>query len=509
MTGAGCRPVAVPTAPADPPSAGVLPLREFRRLDLNSEEMGVPVRALMDNAGKALAEAVQDAAPEGAVWLLCGKGNNGGDGYAAALHLQAAGRDVQVVAVEPPEGRESRHYRDQVPDDRVHSWGDVQGKMSGSSDAGGSGTLGTPNVVVDCLLGSGISGKPRPPYDAAVAWIDDRRQAGAVVVACDVPSGLGSALQVHPDVTVTFHAQKEGMADRSGRIVVADIGIPREAQERVGFGDLAVGYPRAGSDSHKGDHGRILVVGGGPFAGAPHYVGMAAYRTGADLVHLATARDAAAAIATWGPDLLVHAVCDGDRLVPAALPRILAHMDHAGAVVVGPGLGRHAESRDAAAAVLAACAERKLPVVIDADGLDAVTPEYLDRNGGRTVLTPHGREFLDLGNQDAEPATVAGYAKAHGVTVLRKGAVDAIASPDRLKTCHRGHPTMTVGGTGDVLAGAVATLLARGAAPFDAACAAAYLVGVAGETAAAHYADGATATDVLEAIPNVLLRLYG
>ncbi len=454
-------------------------------MDLNSEEMGVPVMELMDRAGKALAEAAQTMAPEGRIVLLCGKGNNGGDGYAACVHLQASGREAVCVAVEPPAGEESAHYRDLCHG--VRSWSEFDTEEAA--------------LVVDCLLGSGVQGDPRPPYDAAIDWINEQ----SLVLACDVPS----AFQVRADATVTFHAAKEGMTpENSGRITVADIGIPPEASERVGFGDLAVGYPRPRPDGHKGDHGRLLIVGGGPFTGAPYYASVGAYRTGVDLALVHAPHAAAEHIRGYGPEPVVHDAGDGDHLTQAGADQIMASMGAVDALLLGPGLGTHPETLDAARAILAEAVARKLPVVIDADGLDAVTQEYLDANGSRTVLTPHAREFNDLVKTVPNlGATVEEFARRGGVTVVRKGAVDLIASPQRCKTNHHGHPTMTVGGTGDVLAGSIAALLALGAEPFDAACAGTYLVTMAGELAGAELAMGATALDVADHIPAVLARL--
>lgn len=482
--------------PAMPRRAGsqALPVKEFRRLDLNSAELGVSVVELMDNAGKALADAVQGMQPDGPVVLVCGKGNNGGDGYAAALHLLEAGIEAHCVAVRPPAGSEGRQFHDKLPEERVETWRSF--KQRRKDKAG---------LVVDCILGSGIRGDPRPPYDAAIHWVNRQRSP---VVSCDIPSGMGSTAAVKPDATVTFHAKKEGMTkENSGTITVADIGIPARAADEVGLGDLTVGYPVPGEESHKGDNGRILVVGGGPYAGAPHYVGLAAYRAGADLVLAHIPGATAATVRSWGPDLLVHDAGASDRLTPEGIDSILDALPDASALVIGPGLGDHPDTVEAVQTILRRAAKHHTPTVIDADGLDAVTTAYLKQNGRKTVLTPHGGEFKDLAGRKGSRRNVESYAAKHRTVVLRKGAEDIVSDGRRTRRCKRGHPTMAVGGTGDVLAGTVAALLGKGAEPFDAACAAAYLVGVAGETAAESWSWGATATDVLHAIPSVLHRL--
>lgn len=491
-----------------------------RRLDLNAEELGVPVHRLMDNAGKALAQAAQAAASRApktrrghSILFLCGKGNNGGDGFAAAAHLQAQGIAAHVVLAEP-----AARIRSQAA--RSHFARLARGSVSVWTGRPKSAWTKSP-VLVDCLLGSGLSGPPQGPYRALITWAN-RQRRHIHVLACDVPSGLGTPIAIVPHATVTFHAPKQGMTPgNSGRIRVAPIGIPAQAATRIGLGDLDAAYRRPAWDSHKGDNGLIAVIAGStPLLGASHYVTRAAYRTGADLVHLAVPPQAAPTLRTWSPDGIVHATgrpgSHGGHLTPDALPAIEALLDRCTAAVVGPGLGRHKSTLAATRQVLAACADRDLPVVVDADGLDALDTRsplnpgaaaLLRRHGGRILLTPHAREFQDLCGRAATRANVQAYARAHGVTVLRKSAVDVVSDGARTLECHRGHPTLTVGGTGDVLAGTAATLLAKGASPFEAGCGASYLVKCAGEVAASMRSYGATALDVADAIPSVLLRL--
>lgn len=465
-----------------------LPVKEFRRLDLNSEEMGVPVVALMQNAGKALADEAARMAPEGPVVILCGKGNNGGDGFAAAKRL---GSRAHVVVVEPPRSPESKGCLESWTGAR-HHWAEVS-------------QVPKPALIVDCLLGSGLVSTPRPPYDAAIAWINDQ---DAPVLACDTPSGLGTPVAVQADVTVTFHAAKEDMDERnSGRIVVADIGIPPAAETDVGFGDLAVGYPRANAASHKGQNGTVLIVGGGPFTGAPYYASVGAYRAGADLVAAFIPAEAAAAVRCYGPEPIVHDAGPGVHLGPESIAAIAAFMPRATALLIGPGLGHHTETLAAVSAILGLAADAQFPTVIDADALQAIPEAYWSANGERTILTPHAREFLGLAREEPTKDSVARFAAKTGAVVVAKGAVDWVASPKRTKACRRGHPTMTVGGTGDVLAGAIAAVLARGATPMDAALAGIYMTNVAGEMAGAELGAGAVALDIADHIPAVLARL--
>lgn len=492
---------------------------EARRLDANAEELGVPVERLMANAGKALARelgrlarrqargtpATTNLAP---ILVLCGKGNNGGDGFAAAAELQAAGLKAHVILAEAPRRIASPAARAHFARLAAGTWTVWKGAPRGESARA--------RVVADCLLGSGLSGPPRRPYDAMVRWLQGRRRAGATVVSCDVPSGFGTPAALRPTATVALHRAQAGLSTaNAGRIVVAPIGLPARAAD-IGFGDLLAGYPGVRHDSHKGDNGVVLVVAGSiPLLGAPRYVSLGAYRSGADLVHVATPPGAAPTLRSWGPEAIVHAVGSksvGDpssegRLAPAALPAIERLMDRCRALVVGPGLGRHPTTLQATRLVLAAAADRGLPCVVDADGLDALDDDLLARHGKRMVLTPHAREFLDLAGRQATRGNVVAYARRHGVTVLRKSAVDVVSDGARTRECRRGHPALTVGGTGDVLAGITGALLAKGAAPFEAACAASYLLKSAGEVAASLRSYGTTAADVAEAIPAILVRV--
>lgn len=487
--------MAAPRRPSAPYDA-----REAHRLDLNAEELGVPVERLMGNAGKALAREASRLAGKGRILVLCGKGNNGGDGFAAAALLQAQGKDVAVVLAEPAARIQGAAARAHFARLAKGSWSVWSGRPSPD--------WAKAKVLVDCLIGSGLSGSPRAPYNAIIAWLNGRRKAGRTVLSCDVPSGWPRPVAVRPTSTLALHRAQSGLdAASAGRVKVASIGIPAAARH-IGFGDALLGYPFPDDTSHKGDNGVVLVVAGSiPLAGAPHYVALGAYRTGADLVHVATPPEAAAAVRAWGPDALVHETGRGHRLAPDALPAIDALLDRCASVVVGPGLGTHPATLAAVHLVLEAAADRDLPIVVDADGLDAVDDDLLARHGRRMVLTPHAREFEDLAGKAATRSNVAAYAKAHGVTVLRKGSVDVVSDGATTRECHRGHPTMTVGGTGDVLAGIVAALLAKGAPAFDAACSASYLSKAAGEVAAAVRSYGATAVDVAEAIPAILVRL--
>lgn len=401
---------------------------------------GVTIRQLMGNAGKALAEAAAELGPPPYVFL-CGKGNNGGDGYAAALLLP----DAYVVAVEPP-GQEGQFYALQTAPSSMEE-------------------LPEPGTIIDCLLGSGIKGNPREPIASAIRWINGQT---APVLSCDIPSGCGTDLVARSDQVISFHAAKGVPAE------VVDIGIPPEAAQFIGPGDWDVAKPKRGG--HKGTNGRlVVVVGGGPFVGAPYFAAMAAYRMGCDLVRVYVP-GRGTEVQAFGPEPMVHTL-PGERFVPEhvdALP-----LDWADAVVVGPGLGP-----GVAEAVEALVRAYDGPMVLDADAL-TVPPEMSRDN---MVFTPH----------KAERERMKG---AYAGTIITTGVVDLVDALGRdTRQCTLGHPGMTVGGTGDVLAGAIGGLLAQGVEPYDAACGALYIVNRAGEAAGALHGHGLLPMDVVQEI---------
>lgn len=468
--------------------------QEARRLDANAAELGVPVERLMANAGRALADAIARRVKRGDdILLFCGHGNNGGDGIVAAVELLARGHCPWIVLAHPRSKMRGpgRAWLDRFPKELTTVWN-------------GRGERNWSNVplVVDCLLGSGLSGPPRAPYAAMIRWINRSARA---VLSCDLPSGLGSAVAVQPDATITFHAPKMGMnSANSGRIAVASIGIPAGAAN-IGIGDLRAGYLVPDARSHKGENGLVVVAGGAiPYVGAPLYAALGALRSGTDLVHILTDDEVAGHLRSLSPEPIVHG---GGAASAKALKWVHRLLERGAALLVGPGLGHGRVAREDAHMLLDLVARTKSCVVVDADGLDALDRKRMRRLASRLVVTPHAREFRDLFGLPATARNVERMAREHGITILRKGAIDVVSDGATTRRCLRGHSTMTVGGTGDVLAGIVAALMAKGAKPFDAACAAAYVCGTAGELAAAERSWGASALDVAEAIPSILLRL--
>jgi hydroxyethylthiazole kinase-like uncharacterized protein yjeF len=454
---------------------------ESRVLDANSENLGIAVDELMKNAGRELAEVLAGTFVNGEKLLfVCGAGNNGGDGYAAANQIE--GRSVTVAYFSEPKTKAARKQFSKLQN------APVKFKNIDLNDY---------DVIVDCVLGTGTHGDVQEPY---ASYIDAVNKSKKTVVACDIPSGFGTSKAIRPDVTVTFHDMKTGMNHRNcGTIIIADIGIPAEASGQVGPGDL-LRYPVPKSGSHKGQNGRLLIVGGGPYTGAPALAAMAALRVGIDLVRIAAPENAAGIIASYSPSFILSSL-PGDHLTNESVEEILNMSEEADAVLIGPGLGSDSETADAVSAIVRNCTK---PTVIDADGINALAGRKFSHKAP-IVFTPHSMELSRLtGKKDADGEDASKFAAKHRCVILLKGATDLIFDGKKMRSNVTGTPAMTVGGTGDVLAGAVSGLISKGMPCFDAACLAAYLCGKAGERAFDEYSYGLTAPDVAKDIAKVL-----
>ncbi len=469
----------------------MLPYTEFRILDINAESLGVPTSLLMENAGRAVAKTVSDRlGAHKHILVICGTGNNGGDGFVAARYLRKENK-VSVLLARPVAEIKTAISRE--------AFLAVKDLVVGEAGK----DLSDFDVIVDALLGTGVKGHLSETYSGLIERIN---RSARPVVAVDVPSGFGADKAVRPTVTVTFHDAKEGMTeDNSGEIVIADIGIPPDAVEYVGPGEF-VHYPIPSPDSHKGMNGRVLIVGGGPYTGAPALAGFGAYRIKVDLVRIATPARSYLPVAGYSPNFIVHEL-SGDVLTDQDVPTVIELIKNVEAVLIGPGLGSAEETLHAIRAIVKACDK---PLVIDADAITAVSKDRNVLVGKSGVITPHAGEFMTLSggklpaDYELRRKPAMELAEAIGFTILLKGRIDVIADGHRCKLNRTGNAGMSVGGTGDVLAGQVAGLLSRGVAPFDAARIAAYVNGAAGDLAYEMLGFSLLATDVIDRIPLVL-----
>jgi len=457
----------------------MMSLPESMILDRNCESLGIPVSTLMDNAGAALFDVVSKEFAGKKILIVCGTGNNGGDGFACAKRF---GRRADVALLFPS---------DKIKTDAAKRQFDLLRKRPMLfADV----SVNEYDVIVDCALGTGV----RAPLDEVyIKYSKVLKEFKGTIVSADVPTGFGTDDHLIPDITITFHDVKENMNEMNcGRIIVADIGIPDDASRVVGPGDM-LRYPVPKKDSHKGDNGRLLVIGGGPYIGAPAMAAMAALRVGSDIVRIAAPRSSFDHIASMTPTFIMHRTSD-DILTENDVPYLLELSDKVDAVLIGPGLGTDERTMTAVRKFMNAC-ER--PMTADADGITAISS--LSRIPDNVIITPHRKEFETFSGE-CNGDRIAEISEERNVTILLKGSVDKIAQNKNIRLNRTGTPAMTVGGTGDVLSGIVAGLLSKGMNTFNAACLGAFICGSAGEKAFSEKSYGMIATDVIDMIPEVL-----
>jgi NAD(P)H-hydrate epimerase len=475
---------------------------EMAVAEANAVALGIPVDALMENAGRVVAEeaAKHLPPPPGRVGVVAGPGNNGGDGSAAAHYLAQWGYSIDLWFVLPPSEIRSPAARRCY--ERVAKRFPVHSGPTRASDLAGL------SLILDAILGTGQVGPLRPVYQPAAAAIQG---SGIPTLAIDVPTGMGDPNGVRPKWTVTLTALKDGMTEETcGEIVVRDIGIPLEARRGTGPGEFLY-YPSPAARGRRGRAGRIFIIGGGPYSGAPALAALSALRVGAERATVIAPRPAADRVQGFSPNLVVLPVGE-DHFRPRDVQRIRALLYEARpkAVVVGMGAGRDPETTDALRALFEAILGT-VPLVVDADGLDAL-PHAVRRPGGYdTVATPNAGEFIRVfhgqpeGPDDDRLRSVRAIAAERGLTMLVKGPEDLISDGRSVAINANHHPAMTVSGAGDVLAGAVGALLADGLPAIGACRLACYLVGEAGARGASAKGFGLVATDILERLPEALV----
>jgi NAD(P)H-hydrate epimerase len=480
------------------------------------QEQGIPSLDLMETAGEAVAEAVRDVARDGPVRVVCGKGNNAGDGLVAARQLAATGYAVEVLLLWPaaelsPDAsmnleRFNREAREVDTDE-------LKGALAGSG------------AVIDAIFGTGFSGAPRAPADTAIEGIN---ASGAPVVAADIPSGVDASsgeaegAAVDADVTVSFHAAKLGHwifpgKARAGEVRVADIGIPPDAPSQPAGGVIRDGVlalaPHRLPDSTKFDSGEVLVIGGSRgLTGAVCMAASAAIRVGAGYATVAVPADLEPIFEVKLTEVMSRGYEGAaGRLASSSANQILAAGERAAAVVLGPGLGRDDDSlelaRELARGVMA-------PLLVDADGLNAHAGrlDLIAERNAPTVLTPHAGELGRLLARESSAiaahrlAAARETAEQSGAIVVLKGDDTIVASGDRVAVSAGGAPGLATAGTGDVLSGTIGALLARGMEPFAATCAGVHAHQRAGRIAAERVgaAESVVATDVIDALPGAL-----
>lgn len=482
-------------------SVELLSVAEMAAADQAAMRLGVPGIDLMEQAGSAVADAVRLNYPHGPVLVLCGPGNNGGDGFVAARLLQAAGWPVQLVLL--------GSRAELIGDAAVHA-----GRWTGDVDAADAADFDAATVIIDALFGAGLS---KPVAGEAARLIAAANDSGRPIVAVDLPSGLrgddGQPLGevIRADRTVTFFRLKPAHLLLPGRrlcgsVALADIGIPSRVLTEIAPRTWRNGpdlwrrlLPRPQLDAHKYARGHALIRAGAQ-PGAVQLAGHAALRVGAGLVTLAV--PAAQALQALVPNALMTEEAEGHSGWVHALRDVRRN-----AVLLGPGAG----VSDATAMAVLTALRRGSSTVLDADALTSFRyrPTALfEAISGPTLLTPHdgefGRLFPDLAKLPGKLERARQAARRAGATILLKGADSVIAAPDgRAVINDNAPPDLATAGSGDVLAGICLGLLAQGMPVFEAGCAAVWLHGAAAQ----EIGSGLIADDLPPALRPVLRRL--
>ena len=487
--------------------------------DANCEYLGLSRLCLMEAAGKSLGEevakiAVFTFAKPVKVVMFTGSGGNGGDAFVAARYLLNRGYDVDIYMlkdnIHSSEAKTNLdilfNMKPRLSRLTIHDLTDI-GDFKLDEDE-------------DFIIVDGIKGNLQENIKRAIEVINE---SNGIKISIDVPSGMDPItgnvddIAVIPDYTISFHKIKTGVRDAEeevvGGLVTADIGIPLEAEYFVNYGDF-LRLKNRDEKSHKGNNGSVLIVGGSKdYHGAPAISGKAAFGAGVDLVYVATPESAAIPVKSASEDLIVKSL-DGDYLSLNHLDEILELADKVDAVLIGPGSAINDETSKLFNVLVA---KIKKPIVLDADALKQVELKLI-KNKDNIVLTPHLAEFnqffksnlhLDLDSYDFKKVDeniteFQSVVKSIKGTVIVKGKNDLILSGSKFRISSSGNAGMTVGGTGDALAGIVAGMLSQGLNPFDSACLGVFINGLAGEKAYEVNGNGFSASDLVSYIGNVI-----
>ena len=497
---------------------------EIHVLDKNAEFLGIPTITLMENAGKRVADFILNQIKSSEnILVFCGTGNNGGDGFVAARKISKK-FNVSVFLVGKPIDIKTDISKKNFEKLKKTNLTIYDINSSEKIDE----LISESKVIIDSMLGVGLSGNLKEPYFSIVKKINNAKNK--TIISVDVPTGLWTKTSIKPNYTITFHDVKNGMNKKNcGDIIIADIGIPTKSEEFVGPGEIVTYYPRPKKDSHKGDNGRLLVVGGGPYFGAPALSSFAAQRTGVDLVFIITPKKVAKAITSYSPlliksvkiaknlaklspNLIVKESTNEEIIVPEDIKIVEKLEKKVDALLIGPGLGTDAKTNKAVEKIITFFVKKNKPIVIDADAIQVFGQNLDIIKNSKTVVTPHIREFKKLtgvtlsNDLKDKKEKVKKWANKIGITILLKGPIDIISDGKNVKLNNVHNEAMTAGGTGDILAGIVGALLSKKIEPFNAARMAIFINGTAGNFAFKKKSYGLISTDIIDEIPNVLRK---
>ena len=506
---------------------------EVAIVDNNAQWLGIPLGHLMECAGYSIAiELIEryKLKETDKVALFCGTGNNGGDGFVVARHLSAFNVKSIVFLLGLPE--KIRTKESKFNWDIISNYLDVtietviirdSTEFTGNSEA--INKCKNVKLLVDGLLGTGVRGKIREPISSAIDLINNLHQKYKIpVVSIDLPSGLnpntGEIIDkaVKSNLVLALHRIKKGLSEENQNInelIIKSIGIPYEATLFVGKGDFIPTLKIRKIDNHKGQFGRLLVIGGSKnYSGAPAYSSLTGMNFGCDLVITYVPQVIGDVLRSFSPNMIVRS-SPGDWLDINALDEIKWLINWANSIVIGPGLGEQKETEELLVKLIKYLGKENKSLVLDADALKLIK-NHLDLIKGRSViLTPHEGELKILTGIELPPYNrieergkiIFDLAKELDLTLLIKGPYDYICNGKKLKINRTGCPEMSIGGTGDVLAGLCGCFLTTENEPFQSACSAAFFNGFLGEYVRKNLGSRFTAMDMIDNINKAILDL--
>ncbi|MGA2237493.1 MAG: NAD(P)H-hydrate dehydratase [Terriglobales bacterium] len=525
---------------------------EMREIDrVTSERFEIPSITLMENAGSAVARFILSDYPQAErVGILCGKGNNGGDGFVVARKLVEAGRAVRVLLLSDPaelRGDAAAMFQDMLQRLQPLQIAPLIVREASGLDSSDAAEIFAADVIVDAILGTGFRPPVSPLYAAAISKMN---AAAAPIIAVDIPSGAdadairstgatGSRTAIgekaRADAVVTFTAPHPAhvlAALTSGPTVIAPIGSPPEAiVSQLGlhlstpFDFAPLLAPRA-RDANKGSYGHVLVIGGSlGKAGAAAMAGFSALRAGAGLSTVATPKSVLATVAAFHPEVMTEPLAETEQgtISLEALGSGLDALLERKTLAIGPGISRNSETAEFVRAIVkrgdaSSFGNSVVNMVVDADGLNAFegAADKLNGRGQTLVITPHPGEMarltgLSIAEIQANRLEVArNFAREHKLIVVLKGHRTLIAAPDGAVWVNpTGNPGMATGGTGDILTGMVAGLIAQHPQhALEATALAVYLHGLAGDLASASVGESSlVATDLVRFLPQAFAEM--
>jgi NAD(P)H-hydrate epimerase len=502
--------------------------------DNNAQWLGIPLIHLMECAGYCITDEIikrYKINENSTVVIFCGTGNNGGDGFVVARHLAAFKIKSLVILVGKPKKIRTRaskfnwkllrnRINHMVKTIIVHDSTEIDKIALLNKNQNQIG------LIIDGLLGTGIDGNIREPISTAISVINKLKEEEKItVVSIDLPSGLNpNSGEVHhkavnADLVVALHRIKKGLdvkSDYIKEIVVRSIGIPYEANLFVGKGDLIPTLKFRKIDNHKGQFGRMLVIGGSKnYTGAPAYSSLTGINFGIDLVITYVPEVIGDVLRGYSPNMIVR-TSPGNWLNMDSFNEISELIEWSNAIVIGPGLGQQKETQELLIKLLEKMNNEEKHYILDADALKLVKNDLNLLKGKNVILTPHEGELkvmtgieLPLYDKIEERSNIIlKIAQDLDATLLIKGVYDYISNGKNLKINRTGCPEMSIGGTGDVLAGLCACFLATENSSFRSACSAAFLNGIIGEYCKKNGGDRFTALDMTKNINNTLRNIH-